>query len=149
MDFLPFTRPCLDEDTIAAVTAVLRSGWLTTGPKARELEGALSAYVGGRPVRVMNSATAALEIALRIAGIGPGDEVITTPLSWVATANVILAVGATPVFVDVDRESRNIDLNRLEAAITPARAPCCRWTWRVCRWTGTACTPSPAAMVCV
>lgn len=119
MDFLPFTRPCLDEDTIAAVTAVLRSGWLTTGPKAREFEGALSAYVGGRPVRVMNSATAALEIALRIAGIGPGDEVITTPLSWVATANVILAVGATPVFVDVDRESRNIDLNRLEAAITP------------------------------
>ncbi|MDD2546065.1 MAG: DegT/DnrJ/EryC1/StrS aminotransferase family protein [Burkholderiaceae bacterium] len=119
MDFLPFTRPSLDEDTIAAVTAVLRSGWLTTGPQCRELEAALSAYVGGRPVRVMNSATAALEIALRIAGIGPGDEVITTPLSWVATANVILAVGATPVFVDVDRQTRNIDLDRLEAAITP------------------------------
>lgn len=119
MDFLPFTRPSLDEDTIAAVTAVLRSGWLTTGPKCRELEAALSAYVGGRPVRVMNSATAALEIALRIAGIGPGDEVITTPLSWVATANVILAVGATPVFVDVDRQTRNIDLDLLEAAITP------------------------------
>lgn len=119
MDFLPFTRPSLDEDTIAAVTAVLRSGWLTTGPKARELEAALSTYVGGRPVRVMNSATAALEIALRIAGVGPGDEVITTPLSWVATANVILAVGATPVFVDVDRQTRNIDLDHLEAAITP------------------------------
>ena len=119
MDFLPFTRPSLDEETIAAVTEVLRSGWLTTGPRARELEAALSHYVGGRPVRVMSSATAALEIALRIAGIGPGDEVITTPLSWVATANVILAVGATPVFVDVDPSSRNIDLNKLEAAITP------------------------------
>ncbi|HEY3046838.1 MAG TPA: DegT/DnrJ/EryC1/StrS aminotransferase family protein [Polaromonas sp.] len=119
MDFLPFTRPFLDEETIAAVTEVLRSGWLTTGPRARELEAALSHYVGGRPVRVMSSATAALEIALRIAGIGPGNEVITTPLSWVATANVILAVGATPVFVDVDPSSRNIDLNKLEMAITP------------------------------
>ena len=64
MEFLPFTRPSLDEETIAAVTEVLRSGWLTTGPKARELEAALSHYVGGRPVRVMSSATAALEIAL-------------------------------------------------------------------------------------
>lgn len=119
MDFLPFTRPSLDEDTIAAVADVLRSGWLTTGPKARELEAALSDHVGGRPVRVMNSATAALEIALRIVGIGPGDEVITSPLSWVATANVILAVGATPVFADVDPVTRNIDLDKLEAAITP------------------------------
>jgi len=119
MEFLPFTRPDIDEETIADVAAVLRSGWLTTGPKARELEASLSHYVGGRPVRVMNSATAALEIALRVAGVGPGDEVVTTPLSWVATANVILTVGATPVFVDVDPASRNIDLERLEAAITP------------------------------
>jgi len=79
----------------------------------------LSAYVGGRPVRVASSATAALEIALRVAGVGPGDEVITSPLSWVATANVVLAVGATPVFVDVDPATRNIDLSRIEAAITP------------------------------
>jgi dTDP-4-amino-4,6-dideoxygalactose transaminase len=119
MEFLPFTRPSLDEDTIADVAQVLRSGWLTTGPKARELEAALSAYVGGRPVRAMSSATAALEIGLRIAGIGPGDEVITSPLSWVASANVILAVGATPVFADVDPVTRNIDLAKLEAAITP------------------------------
>jgi len=118
MDFLPFTRPSIDEDTIAAVGDVLRSGWITTGPKSRELEAALSAYVGGRPVRVVTSATAALEMALRIAGVGPGDEVITCPLSWVATANVILTVGATPVFVDADPVTRNIDLNKVEAAIT-------------------------------
>ena len=119
MDFLPFTRPSIDEDAIDAVAAVLRSGWLTTGPRCREFEAELSAWTGGRPVRVANSATAALEIALRLAGIGPGDEVITTPLSWVATANVVLAVGATPVFVDVDPATRNIDLSRVEAAITP------------------------------
>ena len=119
MRMLPFTRPDIDEATIAEVVRVLRSGWLTTGPKAREFEDALSAHVGGRPVRAMNSATAALEIALRIAGIGPGDEVITSPLSWVASANVILAVGGTPVFVDVDPLTRNIDLGKMEAAITP------------------------------
>ena len=119
MDILPFTRPCIDEETIAAVGDVLRSGWLTTGPKCREFEEALSARAGGRPVRVASSATAALEFALRIAGIGPGDEVITTSLSWVATANVILAVGAKPVFVDIDPATRLIDPALIEAAITP------------------------------
>lgn len=117
--FLPFTRPDIDEATIAEVANVLRSGWLTTGPKCRELEAALSDWCGGRPVRLASSATAAMEFALRIAGIGPGDEVITTPLSWIATANVVMAVGATPVFVDIDRRTRNLDLNRVEAAITP------------------------------
>jgi dTDP-4-amino-4,6-dideoxygalactose transaminase len=119
MAFLPFTRPTIDEDTIAAVGEVLRSGWITSGPKVRELEAALSARYNGRPVRVVNSATAALELALRLCGIGAGDEVITTPMSWVATANVILTVGATPVFVDVDPHTRNINLDLLEAAITP------------------------------
>ena len=118
MDVLPFTRPDIDEETIASVADVLRSGWLTTGPKCRELEEALSARAGGRPVRLVSSATAALEFALRIAGIGPGDEVITTSLSWVATANVILAVGAKPVFVDVDPATRLIDLELVDAAIT-------------------------------
>ncbi|MBV8047435.1 MAG: DegT/DnrJ/EryC1/StrS aminotransferase family protein [Paludibacterium sp.] len=119
MDFLPFTRPDIDEATIAAVGDVLRSGWLATGPRCREFEAKLSDYAGGRPVRVVTSATAALQMALQVAGIGPGDEVITTPLSWIATANVVLAVGATPVFVDVDPVTRNIDLNLIEAAITP------------------------------
>lgn len=118
MDLLPFTRPDIDEETIAAVADVLRSGWLTTGPKCRELEAALSERAGGRPVRLSNSATAALEFALRIAGIQPGDEIITTSLSWVATSNVILTVGAKPVFVDIDPLTRLIDLTKVETAIT-------------------------------
>jgi len=118
-DFLPFSRPTIDEATIASVADVLRSGWITTGPKVQEFEAKLSAYFGGRPVRTFNSGTCTMEIALRIAGIGPGDEVITSPISWVATANVILEVGATPVFADVDPVTRNIDLDKVEAAITP------------------------------
>ena len=116
--FLPFTRPSIDEDTIAGVAEVLRSGWITSGPKVKEFEAELSAYCGGRPVRTLNSGTAALEIGLRVAGIGPGDEVITTPLSWVATSNVVLELGARPVFVDIDPATRNIDLARVEAAVT-------------------------------
>jgi dTDP-4-amino-4,6-dideoxygalactose transaminase len=119
LPFLPFTRPTIDEATIAAVGDVLRSGWITSGPQNRDLEAALTAHCGGRPVRTLNSGTAALELALRLANVGPGDEVITTPLSWVATANVVLTVGARPVFVDVDPVTRNIDLDRMEAAITP------------------------------
>jgi dTDP-4-amino-4,6-dideoxygalactose transaminase len=117
--FLPFTRPSIDEETIAEVANVLRSGWITSGPKVLAFEAALSEYCGGRPVRVFNSGTATLEVALRLAGVGAGDTVITTPLTWVATANVILEVGATPVFVDVDPVTRNIDLDLLEEAITP------------------------------
>jgi dTDP-4-amino-4,6-dideoxygalactose transaminase len=120
LPFLPLTRPTIDEETIAGVTEVLRSGWLTSGPKVKELEAKLSEYCGGRPVRVFNSGTCTMEIALRIAGVGPGHEVITTPLSWVATSNVILEVGAKPVFADIDPVTRNIDLGRIEAAITPA-----------------------------
>ncbi|WLI87720.1 DegT/DnrJ/EryC1/StrS aminotransferase family protein [Massilia sp. R2A-15] len=120
LPFLPFSKPTIDEDTIAMVGDVLRSGWLTNGgPKVAEFEKQLSAYFGGRPVRTFNSGTCTMEIALRIAGIGPGDEVITTPISWVATANVILEVGATPVFADIDPVTRNIDLDKVEAAITP------------------------------
>lgn len=119
MAFLPFTRPTLDQETIDGVVEVLRSGWITTGPKVKEFEAALSAYLGGRHVRVFNSGTVTMEIALRIAGVGPGHEVITTPLTWVATANVVLAVGARPVFVDIDPVTRNIDLDQIEAAITP------------------------------
>ena len=116
---LPFTRPTIDEDTIAAVSEVLRSGWLASGPKVAQLEAELSAYLGGRPVRTQTSATAGLEMALLACGIGRGDEVITPALSFVATANVIVRVGARPVFVDVGLDSRNIDLDRAEAAITP------------------------------
>ena len=119
MDYLPFTRPSIDEETIAGVAEVLRSGWITSGPRVKELEQELSRYFGGRPVRAMSSATGALEIALSVAGVQAGDEIITTPLSWVATANVVLRAGAKPVFVDVDALTHNIDLDRIEAAITP------------------------------
>jgi len=115
---LPFTRPSIDEETIAAVGEVLRSGWLASGPKVAQLEAELSAYLGGRPVRTETSATAGLEMALLACGIGPGDEVITPALSFVATANVIMRAGARPVFVDVGLDSRNIDLGQAEAAIT-------------------------------
>ncbi|MBV8306169.1 MAG: DegT/DnrJ/EryC1/StrS aminotransferase family protein [Gammaproteobacteria bacterium] len=116
---LPFTRPSIDDDPIAAVAEVLRSGWLASGPKVAQLEAELSAYCGGRPVRTQTSATAGLEMALLACGIGAGDEVITPALSFVATANVIVRVGARPVFVDVGLDSRNIDLAQAEAAITP------------------------------
>ena len=118
--YLPLTRPTLDEATIAGVVEVLRSGWITSGPNVKALEAKLSDYFGGRPVRVFNSGTCTMQIALRIAGIGAGHEVITTPLSWVATSNVILEVGAKPVFVDIDPITRNLDLALIEAAITPA-----------------------------
>jgi len=118
LPYLPFTRPSIDEPTIEAVAEVLRSGWITTGPKARAFETALSEYLGGRPVRALASGTGALELALEVAGVAPGDEVITTPLSWVATANVVVRAGARPVFVDIDPATRNIDLARVEDAIT-------------------------------
>ena len=117
--FLPFTRPAIDEETIAGVVEVLRSGWITTGPRCRALEAALSERFGGRPVRLASSATAVLEMALRLAEVGPDDEVVTTPLSWVATGNVLLSLRAKPVFVDVDPVTRNIDLAAMEAAINP------------------------------
>ncbi|MRW89302.1 DegT/DnrJ/EryC1/StrS aminotransferase family protein [Duganella sp. FT80W] len=119
LPFLPFSRPTIDEATITAVGDVLRSGWITSGPKVAAFEAQMSEYFGGRPVRTFNSGTCTMEIALRIAGVGPGDEVITTPISWVATANVIIEVGATPVFADIDPVTRNIDLDKVEAAITP------------------------------
>ena len=116
---LPFTRPSIDEQTIAEVAEVLRGGWLASGPKVKAFEAALSALCGGRPVRVQTSATASLEHALLVCGIGSGDEVIVPAMSFVATANVVVRAGARPVFVDVELDSRNIDLEQVEAAITP------------------------------
>ena len=116
---LPFTRPTIDEATIAAVAEVLRSGWLASGPAVAEFESALGAYLGGRLVRTTTSATAALEIALSVANVGAGDEVITTPMSFCATANAIRRVGAQPVFVDVDLDSRNLALEQVAATIGP------------------------------
>ena len=117
-NFIPFTRPSFNQETIDAVAQVLRSGWVTSGPKLAEFEATLSTYFGGRPVRCFANGTATMKIALQVAGIGAGDEVITTPISWVATSNVVLSVGAKPVFVDIDPVTRNIDLHQVAAAIT-------------------------------
>lgn len=117
--FLPFAQPWFDEATLAGVTDVLRSRWVASGPWVQTFEKNLSEYHGGRPVRVMTSATAALEIALRIAGVGPGDEVITSAMSFFASVNMIARVGATPVFVDCELDTRNIDLDQVERAIGP------------------------------
>ncbi|NDP43378.1 MAG: DegT/DnrJ/EryC1/StrS aminotransferase family protein [Aromatoleum sp.] len=117
--YLKFAAPVLDEATIAGVADVLRSGQLTSGPWVRRFEDALSAFCDGRPVRVLTSATAAIEVALQLAGIGPGDEVITPAQSFFTVLNMIVKVGATPVFVDCDLVTRNLDLRQVEAAITP------------------------------
>jgi dTDP-4-amino-4,6-dideoxygalactose transaminase len=117
--YLPFARPTIDEAAIADVAEVLRSGWITSGPKVLEFEQALSNYHDGRPVRTMSSATAALEVALQVAGVGPGDEVVTSAMSFFAAGNMIIKVGAKPVFVDCDLDTRNIDFDQIEAAITP------------------------------
>ncbi len=119
-DYLPFTRPTLDADTIQGVVEVLNSGWITSGPQVEQFEQALADYLGGkRWVRVFNSGTSALEQALVLCGIGAGDEVIVPAMTFVATANVVVRAGARPVLVDVDLTSRNLNLNQAEAAITP------------------------------
>jgi dTDP-4-amino-4,6-dideoxygalactose transaminase len=117
--FLPFTRPSVDEQSIAAVADVFRSGQLASGPKVQAFEAALAAYIGSqRHVRVMTSATAGLEMALEAAGIGAGDEVIVPAMSFAASANVVARVGAKPVFVDIELESRNLNMDLVPAAIT-------------------------------
>ncbi|WP_419690650.1 DegT/DnrJ/EryC1/StrS family aminotransferase [Burkholderia theae] len=115
---IKFAQPELDELTIEAVTDVLRSHQLTSGPKTVAFEAALSATFGGRPTRVVTSATAAMELALQVCGVGPGDEVITSAQSFFSTMNMIVKCGAIPKFVDCDLESRTIDLEQVERAIT-------------------------------
>jgi dTDP-4-amino-4,6-dideoxygalactose transaminase len=119
LPYLQFARPALDEATIASVADVLRSGWITSGPKLKAFEAALSKYVGGRPVRCVSSATAALELALKVCGISPGDEVITPAMTFFAAPNMVVKVGATPVFVDVEPGTRNLDLAAVAARIGP------------------------------
>ena len=116
--FIPFARPAIDAATIAAVGDVLASGWITSGPKVEALEARLSALFGGRRVCAFANGSATMEVALRLAGVAPGDEVITSPITWAATANAVLAVGARPVFVDIDPVTRNLDLAAVEAAVT-------------------------------
>jgi dTDP-4-amino-4,6-dideoxygalactose transaminase len=118
MDFLPFARPTIDEAMIAAVADTLRTRWIVTGPRAAAFEKELSARFSGRPVRALTSATAAMQVALELIGIGPGDEVIIPAQSFFVTGNVVERAGATAVFVDVNLVSRNIDFAQAAAAVT-------------------------------
>jgi dTDP-4-amino-4,6-dideoxygalactose transaminase len=117
--FLSFQPPAIGPEEIAAVTETLTSGWLTSGPRAAELERRVAELTGARHAVALSSGTAALHLALAGLGLGPGDEVITTPITWPATANVAVHVGARPVFVDVREEDLNIDPALAAAALTP------------------------------
>ncbi len=116
-EFIPFHRPSIDEAEIAAVAETLRSGWLTTGPRTAAFEAAFREYTGAPHALAVNSCTAALHLALTALGIGPGDEVITTPLTFCATVNCIMHTGATPVLADIGRDG-NIDPAAIRDRIT-------------------------------
>ncbi len=118
-DYIIFGSPYIGEEEISEVTKTLRSCWIGTGPGVERFEKEFAQCVGAEYSVAVNSCTAALHLSLIAGGIGPGDQVITTPLTFAATANVILNVGATPIFVDVDRGTMNIDPDRIEDAITP------------------------------
>jgi dTDP-4-amino-4,6-dideoxygalactose transaminase len=115
---LGFQPPAIGDEEIAAVAETLRSGWLTTGPRSAELEHRMAEYLEAEHVLALASGTAALHLALVALDVGPGDEVITTPITWPATANVIVHTGATPVFVDVREDDLNIDPARVVEAMT-------------------------------
>jgi dTDP-4-amino-4,6-dideoxygalactose transaminase len=116
--FLPFARPALGEEEIAEVVDTLRSGWITTGPRVERFTAAFVDYVGGRHAVAVSSATAGLHVALLALGVRPGDEVITTPLTFVATLNTIVHCGATPVLADIDSATLNIRVEEVERKIT-------------------------------
>lgn len=118
-EFLPFSVPSMGEDEIAAVAEVLRSGWITTGPKCQQLESAFSQYVGAKHAIAVSSATGGMHVTLMALGIGAGDEVITPSQTWVSTLNVITLLGAEPVMIDVDRDTLMVQPAEVEAAITP------------------------------
>jgi dTDP-4-amino-4,6-dideoxygalactose transaminase len=117
--FLGFQPPAVGEEEIAAVAQTIRSGWLTTGPKAQELEQRFAEYLEAKHVLALSSGTAALHLSLVALGVGPGDEVVTTPITWPATANVIVHTGARPVFVDVREGDLNLDPDAARAAVSP------------------------------
>ena len=118
-EFLPLSRPSIGEAEIREVVSCLRSGWVTSGPRVAEFEQAFARNVGAAHAVAVTSATAGLHLSLLALGIGPGDEVVTSPMTWAATGNMILAVGARPVFVDVDPRTLNVDPARVAAAMGP------------------------------
>lgn len=118
-DFLPFSRPAMGDEELAAVEEVLASGWITTGPKNQALEAAFCGLTGNQHAIAVSSATAGMHVTLMALGIGPGDEVITPSMTWVSTLNMIVLLGATPVMIDVDRETLMVTPEWVERAITP------------------------------
>jgi dTDP-4-amino-4,6-dideoxygalactose transaminase len=116
---LPFFRAAVDEADIAAVSEAMRSGWLTSGPRAVELEERLGAYLGVAHTIAVSSCSEAMLIALRALGIGPGDEVITSPITFASTVHAIIHNGATPVLADIENESFGVDPKEVERRITP------------------------------
>ncbi len=119
-DFLVFGKPDIGEEDIAEVVATLRSGWLGTGPRVHRFEQEFKKYIGCQHALALSSCTAGLHLALDVLRVGVGDEVITSPITFAATANVIVHRGAKPVFVDIDRHTMNIDPEQIERAITPS-----------------------------
>ncbi len=117
--FLPFSRPVIGQEEIDEMIDSIQSGWLTTGPKTAQFEERLATYNNAPYVRVMNSATTAHEISLQVMDLQPGDEVITSSLTWVSTLSTIILRGGVPVLVDIDPRTLNIDPQKIEAAITP------------------------------
>jgi dTDP-4-amino-4,6-dideoxygalactose transaminase len=117
--FLPIARPVLGEDEVNAVRQVLESGWLTQGPWVRKFETAFAMRHGVKHALATTSCTTALHLALIAAGVGPGDEVIVPAFTWVATANVVVHCGATPVFVDIRADTYNIDPDAVARALSP------------------------------
>jgi len=117
--FLPFTRPVIGQAEIDELIDSIHSGWITTGPKSARFEAELCAYNGVPHCLAMNSATTGQEIALQVLGLQPGDEVITTSLTWVSTLSTVVLQGGVPVLVDIDPNTLNLDPAKLEAAITP------------------------------
>jgi dTDP-4-amino-4,6-dideoxygalactose transaminase len=118
-EFLPFSRPTIRQVEIDEVVDSLKSGWITTGPKADRFERDFAAYTGFPHVLALSSATAGQHIGLIALGLKPGDEVITTPMTWASTINMIEVAGATPVYVDIHRDTLQIDERQLDAAVTP------------------------------
>lgn len=119
MSFLSFSRPSLGQDELAAVQAVFASGWITTGPQNAALEQAFCQLTGNQHAIAVSSATAGMHVTLLALNIQPGDEVITPSLTWVSTLNIITLLGATPVMVDIDRDTLMVTAEQVEAAITP------------------------------
>ncbi len=118
-DFLPFTRPCIEESDIDAVVGVLRSGWITNGPKNVEFEEELCRITGNKYAVALSSATAGMHILMKALKIGPGDEVVTPSLTWVSTVNMIVLAGATPVFAEIDRNTLMVTPESVKACLTP------------------------------